>query len=198
MATTSPAPTTPLAADPFALGVTAGDPDATTVVLWTRLVGPDLPDAVDVVWETSTDGFATVQETGTVTATAAEGHSVHAVVPVAGPAGYRFRSGGFTSPVGRAAPAVPGEALRVAALSCQHFETGRYAAHRDVAEWEPDAVVFLGDFIYEGARRDVGGDVVRSHDGPEPTDLAGYRARYERYLSDDQLRARRGQSVRGG
>src|SRR5215218_5077663 len=175
--TTEPAPTTtPLAGDPFTLGVTAGDPDATSVVLWTRLVGAELPDAVDVTWETSTDDFATVASSATVTAMATDGHSVHVVVDVDGPVTYRFHAGGFTSAAGRAAPAVVGAAgLKIGAVTCQHFETGYYAAHGDLAEWAPDAVVFLGDFIYEGAARPVGADgVVRSHDGPEPTDIAGY------------------------
>ena len=51
--------------------------------------------------------------------------------------------------------------------------------------------MFLGDFIYEGAARPVGAGVVRSHDGPEPTDLAGYRARYAHYLADGDLQASR-------
>jgi phosphodiesterase/alkaline phosphatase D-like protein len=34
--------------NPFALGVTAGDPDATSAVLWTRLVGADLGDSTAV------------------------------------------------------------------------------------------------------------------------------------------------------
>jgi len=190
--TTSPPTTAALAGDPFVLGVNAGDPDPTSVVLWTRLVSDGLPEAVDVTWETSTDGFATVASSGAVTATAADGHSVHAVVDLNRAVSYRFQAGGYTSPVGRAAPAIVGAAgLKVAAVSCQHFETGYYAAHRDLAEWAPDAVVFLGDFIYEGAGRPIGGDVVRSHDGPEPTDVAGYRGRYAQYLADDQLQAAR-------
>jgi len=190
--TTEPVPpTSALTADPFALGVTAGDPDATSVVLWTKLTGDQLPDAVDVAWETSTDDFATVAASGMVTASAGDGHSLHVVAAVAGPVTYRFRAGGFTSATGRAAPAGPTASLKLAATTCQHFETGFYAAHRDLVEWAPDAVVFLGDFIYEGAARPVGGAVVRSHEGPEPTDLDGYRDRYARYLSDPDLLASR-------
>jgi alkaline phosphatase D len=190
--TTPPSTSAALPGDPFALGVTAGDPDATSVVLWTRLVGDGLPDAVDVMWETSTDEFATVASSGTATATAADGHSVHAVVDISGPVTYRFQAGGFTSPAGRAAPAVAGATgLRIAAATCQHFETGLYAAHRDLTEWAPDVVVFLGDFIYEGGGRPVGGQVLRSHDGPEPRDVAGYRGRYAQYLGDPQLQAAR-------
>ena len=190
-----PAPATVvLDVDPFALGVASGDPDATSVVLWTRLVGDGLPDDVDVTWEVAADAdFAPVTATGATTARATDGHSVHVTVELDGPVRYRFRVGDLTSPVGRAAPAPVGGAgdLRLASASCQHFETGYYAAHRDLAEWVPDAVVFLGDFIYEGGARPVADGRVRSHDGDEPEDLAGYRARYAQYLADRDLQAAR-------
>ena len=191
-ATEAPATTEPLAADPFLLGVGAGDPDATSVVLWTRLAGDALPEAVEVAWEVAGDeGFTDVIASGTATAQAADGHALHVVAGLDRPGWYRFHAGGFTSRTGRAAPAAVTEELRIAAASCQHFETGFYAAHRDVAEWAPDLVVFLGDFIYEGAARPVGDGVVRSHEGPEATDLSGYRARYAQYLADADLQASR-------
>jgi alkaline phosphatase D len=193
--TTSP----PLAANPFALGVASGDPDDHSAVLWTRLVGPPratLEDQVDVIWEVAADEeFGELTSSGTVPARAAEGHSVHVTVELDGPAWYRFRAGGWTSPVGRVAPTPDDsdeQTLRVAATNCQHFETGFYAAHRDAADWQPDLVMFLGDFIYENAPQPVGPDRVRSHEGDgEATDVAGYRARYAQYLSDPQLQASR-------
>ena len=192
-APTTAAPTTaPLPADPFRLGVASGDPDATSVVLWTRLVGTELPDTIDVTWELAVDDtFAEPLATGTVTASAAHGHSVHVVVELDGPVAYRFHAGGHTSRVGHAAPATARSSLKLAAASCQHWETGFYTAHRDLAAWRPDAVVFLGDFVYEGAAQPVGDDRVRAHDSPEPTDLTGYRARYALYLSDPDLQAAR-------
>ena len=199
-ATTTPATTTttPLAADPFALGVTSGDPDERSAVLWTRLLDSrrhPLDDEVDVVWEVATDErFTELISSGTVPARAAEGHSVHVTVELDGPAWYRFRAGGWTSPAGRVAPTPrPGgeHTLRLAATNCQNFENGFYAAHRDVAEWQPDLVMFLGDFIYESAARPTGPDRVRSHEGGEATDVDSYRARYAQYLSDPQLQASR-------
>ena len=160
-------------------------------MLWTRLVG-DLDDEVDVEWEIAADeGFTEVTANGTVTAVAADGHSVHVVADLDGPVWYRFRAGGFTSPVGRAAPTGSPSTLRLATASCQDWADGYYAAHRDIAEWAPDLVVFLGDFIYENAAAPVADGRVRAHDGPEPVDLAGYRARYVQYLSDPQLQASR-------
>jgi len=148
------------AGSPFALGVTSGDPDATSAVLWTRLVGGDLGNEVPVIWELAS--------------------------------WFRFRSGDWMSARGRVAPAPsePSE-LRIAAASCQHFESGFYAAHRDIAEWMPDLVMFLGDFIYESGGTAVGGDIVRSHDGGEIMMIDDYRARYAQYLSDEHLQASR-------
>jgi alkaline phosphatase D len=200
--TTAVATTTsvPLASDPFTLGVSSGDPDDHSAVLWTRLAGrrrQPLPEEVEVVWELADDeGFRRVHTSGTVPAAASDGHSVHVTVDLDGPAWYRFHAGGWTSPAGRVAPAPPatagdGGSLRLATASCQHFETGFYAAHRDIAEWQPDLVVFLGDFIYESARRPVGPGRVRSHRGGEAVDVERYRARYAQYLGDPQLQASR-------
>src|SRR4051794_12507762 len=181
--------------DPFTLGVCAGDPDASSAVLWTRLTAGDgaalAAGDVVVTWELARDpDFSAPIQSGDVVAAADDGHSVHVVVDVAAASWYRFRAGPWTSPVGRVAPAVGGT-VRLAATTCQHFETGFYAAHRDIAEWAPDLVMFLGDFIYEGASRPVGEDRVRSHRGDEPRDLDAYRDRYAQYLGDADLQAAR-------
>ena len=190
--------TGPFDGNPFALGVTSGDPDPTSAVLWTRLTrvdgsALDEPDT-PVVWEVAdNEEFRSAVSRGEVTAQADEGHCVHAVVDLAGPAYYRFTVGDWISPVGRVAPTPsdPRE-LRIAAASCQHFESGFYAAHRDIAEWAPDLVVFLGDFIYEYATDAFGEDIVRSHDSDEVMVVGEYRDRYALYLSDADLRASRG------
>ena len=187
-----------LPADPFALGIASGDPDTESVVLWTRLAplpleGGGMPsDDVPVVWEaSSTDDFATIAASGQEIAQAATGHSVHAIATL--PQGawfYRFRAGQYISPTGitRVAPTDAAE-VRFAAASCQHYETGYYAAHRDIAERAPDFMLWLGDYIYEGAGV-VGGDPTeRIHLGEEPTTVEQYRNRYARYKSDANLQA---------
>lgn len=176
---------------PFTLGVASGDPDATSVVLWTRLApaGP-MPDAdVAVRWELSaTETFDDLLAAGDTQARAADAHSVHVVVPIDADDDrfYRFRVGQHTSPVGRTrrAPSVV-DSVTFASASCQNYEHGYYAAHRDLAAQAPAFVVWLGDYIYEGN----GDTVVRSHDGPTPTDLAGYRQRYAQYKGDVDLQA---------
>ena len=77
-----------LASDPFRLGVASGDPDSTSVVIWTRLapepleIGAGMPPAAfPVQWEVASDErFASVIRSGTAMARPEEGHSVHVEV----------------------------------------------------------------------------------------------------------------------
>jgi len=200
IAPTTTEPGIELSGDPFTLGVASGDPDAVGVVLWTRLApdplqGGGMPaDDVPVTWEISaTDDFAEIAASGTEVATAAFGHSVHAIVPLEpGRWNYRFRVGEYISPVGvtQAAPAndVPVASVKIAVGSCQNYAHGYYAAHRDIAEQEPDFMVWLGDYIYEGAQSADDG-TGRTHLGIEPTTLPEYRDRYALYKADPQLQA---------
>jgi alkaline phosphatase D len=200
-ATTSPVPAVDLPGDPFTLGIASGDPDATSVVLWTRLApdplnGGGMPDGdIGVLWEVSASPeFEGIASSGITTATAGHGHTVHEIVPLdAGDWYYRFRVGDYTSPTGltRRAPA-PGEGVegvRFAAASCQDYADGQYAAHRDIAEQRPEFLVWLGDYIYESAGADGADPADRVHLGPEPTDLVTYRNRYARYKTDAHLQA---------
>ena len=80
-----------------------------------RLNGGGMPaDDVAVTWEVSdSPEFATIVATGVETATAAHGHSVHAIVPLdQGDWYYRFRVGDYTSPVGSTRPAPDAERRR--------------------------------------------------------------------------------------
>ena len=200
--TTSTIADVQLVGDPFTLGIASGDPDATSVVLWTRLApepytgGGMPPNDIDVLWEVSaTDDFAEIAFSGSETATAAHGHTVHAVAQLdQGDWFYRFRVGRYTSPVGITRPAPASDAplaqAKFAAASCQNFPAGYYAAHRDIAEQQPDFTVWLGDYIYEGAGVPFDPNATtREHIGEEPTTLDGYRNRYGQYKSDPQLQA---------
>src|SRR5262245_27831501 len=77
-----------LQSTPFTLGVASGDPNADSVVLWTRLApkysqedGGMPADNVDVQWVLANDDkLKDVVQKGTTTATPTLGHSVHVVV----------------------------------------------------------------------------------------------------------------------
>ncbi|WP_455362497.1 alkaline phosphatase D family protein [Streptomyces sp. SYSU K21746] len=183
---------------PFTLGVASGDPQPSSVVLWTRLAPEplaaeqQLPEVVEVEWVVAEDSALTrVVARGTAPASATLGHSVH--VPVGGlRAGtrywYAFKALGKTSRVGRTRTAPAGSVSRVrfAAANCQAFHDGYYAAHRGIAREDVDFVVHLGDYIYEHGP--VGGDHVRDHEGPAILTLADYRRRHALYKGDASLR----------
>jgi alkaline phosphatase D len=189
---------------PFQLGVASGEPDASGVVLWTRLAPSPLnADGhggvanadVTVDWQVSTDDrFTALVASGSVTATYASAHSVHVIaggLSADSDYYYRFRAQGHLSPVGRTrtAPALgtSGRDLVMAFTSCSHYEEGYFTAYRRMAEDNPGLVLFLGDYLYEyGATSGR----PRLHAGTtEIVTLADYRRRYAQYKSDPDLQA---------
>src|SRR6266852_4179881 len=170
-------------ADPFSLGVASGAPRRDGFVLWTRLApdplsanpatpggmtGGDVPVAYEIAGD---EAMRDIVRRGVADAEAAYGWSVH--TDVSGllpgrPYWYRFLCGDAVSRVGRAmtAPAAgaPVERIRFGFVSCANYEHGYFAAYRHLADENPDMVLFLGDYIYEGTQ--PGG--VRTHsDGIE-------------------------------
>lgn len=201
-----PAPARP-PGDPFGLGVASGEPDATSVVLWTRLATDPLADdglggvgnrATDVEWEIADDErFTRVVRRGRVRTGPEAGHSVHVEVPGLRPGRdyhYRFRVGRTVSDAGRTRTAPPPASMtpvHMAFTSCSQFEHGWFTAYRRMADERPDVLLHLGDYIYEyPAKYYVApGGNVRDHAGPETTTLAGYRQRLAQYHADADLQA---------
>jgi alkaline phosphatase D len=190
-----------LSGPPFTLGVASGEPLPRGVVLWTRLApDPQAPaggmpaSPVPVRWEVAHDErFAKVVARGTTTARPDAGHSVHVDVRGLEPSReyfYRFRADGEASPVGRTRTALPqgsDRRVRFAFASCQDYQDGLYTAHRHLADEDLDVVLWLGDYIYEGAPKPT---AFRQHEGSgEPLDLDGYRRRYATYKADVDLQA---------
>ena len=186
-------------ADPFSLGVASGDPDPSSVVLWTRLIGEGLADVQAVALDIARDDtFTDLLDSRLVDAPATHGHSVHHLatgLPADDWCWYRFRLGDHTSTAGRARTTPEAGSttpLRFAFSSCQNWESGAYGAHRLLAETDHDLFVWLGDYIYEygpGNTDLVTSTGLRIHDRPEVTDLDGYRSRYALYRSDPHLQA---------
>ncbi len=179
---------------PFTLGVMSGLHSPTEVVLWTRLDPELVPGSGDLRWEVATDpALGQVVASGTVAAGPDTDHCVKVLVGGLEPDRdhwYRFSADGQVSPVGRArtlpAPGSGADHLRLAFASCQNWGAGWYNAWAGIAAEDVDAVVWVGDYIYESgssinARR---ADTVGSAD-----DLASYRAKYRLYRSDPDLQA---------
>jgi alkaline phosphatase D len=186
-----------LATPTFPLGIASGDPNATSVVLWTQLA-PTASLRLSVEWEVAIDeGFRQIVTGGTHAVTAADGFSVHAIATglrADNQYFYRFRHDGKLSPVGRTKTAPSAQSsvgrLRFAVVSCQNYETGYWPVFDAIAADELDLIVHLGDAIYEGdpSTTALPG---RRHKAPQRPGglktLADYRSRWAQYRSDPAL-----------
>lgn len=186
--------------NPFALGVASGSPTHDSVVLWTRLVESGLDSRpVTVRWEVADDDkFTRIAQSGQHLTTADLGHSVHVELQNLLPDRwyfYRFMAGDAISSIGktRTFPKAGASAdkLKIAYASCQRWEAGYFTAYKHMLAEKLDAVLFLGDYIYE-----YPGNPVSAVRLPSSTSSLGfvltlddYRSRYAQYKSDVDLQA---------
>lgn len=183
---------------PFYHGVASGDPLPSAVVLWTRLTIPN-PASDSVYWEVATDTLFTNRvQSGVAPALESRDYTVKVDVRNLQPGTwyyYRFRHQNRFSIMGRTrtAPA-PGNQTpaRFAVASCSNYQDGFFNAYRDMVNSnEVDAVIHLGDYLYEYGINDFspGVDSSRLHQPPiEVLSLGEYRARHSHYKLDPDLR----------
>jgi len=196
LASCTPFPAVTPVDGPWDCGIASGLHSPTAAVLWARFA-PAALSTVDIGWEVASDPtFGSVVAAGTVT-TGPDTDGCAKVLAEGLAEGtrhwYRFRVGDRSSPVGHT-KTLPGsdevpDVTRLAVGSCQEFSSGFYPAWRAVAAADLDAVLFLGDYIYESA-----GEVsplwgVRDDPSEGAVDLATYRAKYRMYRTDPDLRA---------
>lgn len=193
-AAAQPAPAGPAR---FDHGVASGDPTGRGAILWTRTTGP-----ATLQWQVATDtAFAQVVRRGTVRTEAARDFTAKVDVTGLRPGRdyvYRFMSGGDASPVGRFRT-LPEQAddVVLAVVSCALHPGGLFNAYDAIAKLpRVDAVVHLGDYIYEygAGPADYGTAIgARLNRVPEPpheiVTLADYRLRHAQYKSDPDLQA---------
>jgi alkaline phosphatase D len=187
-----PAPT-----GPFLHGVASGDPLADAVILWTRVTLEGVASAM-VEWEMSTDPtFAAIAASGTATTDASRDWTVKVDatgLDAASTYYYRFTLMGTSdvSPIGRTrtAPSRSDDVarLRFAVCSCSSYSNGYFHGYKNIAaRADLDAVIHLGDYIYEHGTDSYGR--IREYDPPHEIEtLADYRRRYAYYREDPDLR----------
>jgi alkaline phosphatase D len=188
----------PPGAAAFRHGIASGDPEAHRVMLWTRVSGVGEP--VAVAWDVArdpdfTDIVSSDREPGesifSPTTEAARDYTFKVDVTGLEPATtyfYRFRVGDVLSPVGRTRTAPDGVAdrMRFALVSCSNYATGFFNAYKVIARRELDAVIHVGDYIYENGNPGS----LRPHDPPfEILTLEDYRRRHAQYRTDPDLQA---------
>lgn len=182
----------------FLQGVASGDPAADAVILWTR-VTPDVEGDITVSWEVATDSnFSQVVTNGQTVTNKNRDYTVK-VDAVELEAGqqyyYRFKAGETVSEIGqtRTLPEGSVASVKLAVMSCANFPAGYFNVYEMAAQQNDlDAVVHLGDYLYEYARGEyasehaveLGREVLPAG---ELFLLDDYRTRYSQYRSDASL-----------
>lgn len=182
----------------FLHGIASGDPTPSAVILWTR-VTPDTDGDVKVGWEIASDAnFTQMISNGETTTNADRDYTVKvdAIGLDSGTAYYyRFMSGEQVSSVGmtKTLPEGAVEQVKLAVMSCANFPAGYFNVYELAGQQEGlDAVVHLGDYIYEYGRggyasehaAELGREVLPAG---ELFTLSDYRTRYGQYRSDESL-----------
>ena len=190
---------------PFYHGVASGDPLNDRVIIWTRVTPENGTAApIEVMWKISTDKELTnVISAGTFVTDADRDYTVKIDVDGLMPEQtyyYAFEAMGKQSIVGRTKTAPAGDAdhLRFAVVSCNNYQDGYFNAFARIAErTDLDAVIHLGDYIYEYSatgddrfgRTPLLNAGLRLHEPDhEIVTLEDYRTRYAQYRLDNDLR----------
>ncbi len=202
---------------PFYHGIASGDPLPEAVVIWTR-VTPGNKEEVTVKWEMALDEhFSHIEATGEVTTFTERDFTVKVDVTNLRPGTYyyyRFEAFGIKSPIGRTktardvsrtGPAMftrrtspisaypsPNEEVKLAVVSCNNYEAGYFNAFARIAEIpDLDAVVHLGDYIYEYGVGHYGDTTLHRFHLPEHelVTLQDYRTRFAQYRLDPDMQA---------
>ncbi len=178
--------------EPFYHGVASGDPLSDAVIIWTRVTST--APSVDVDWYMALDtGMTQIVAQGLVTTDASKDYTVKVDVTGLDPYTtyyYDFKAEGRYSLRGRTktAPVGDTDSLRFAVVSCSSYDQGYFNAYQRIAlRNDLDAVIHLGDYIYEYEEGDFG--TVRQ---PVPQNeiitLSDYRMRHSHYKLDEDLR----------
>jgi len=182
---------------PFYHGVASGDPTEEGVWLWTRVTPEAQQDsAIAVSWRIGTDtALMDIVAQGIVSTDSSRDYTVK--VEVTGLDAdtyyyYEFSALEKNALRGRTKTAPSGavDHLRFGVVSCSNYEAGYFNAYARLAERNDlDAILHLGDYIYEYGTRVFGDSTIpRSVNSGETLTLAEYRARYSLYRLDPDLR----------
>ena len=184
----------------FRHGVASGDPLKDAVILWTRVSNAS-GESLKLNWQVARDeAMSDIVASGVAKTDADRDYTVKVDargLPSDALLYYRFAIGDNVSPVGRTRtlPAGSVDAARFAVVSCSNHPYGFFNAYRDIAEHDDlDAVIHLGDYIYEYGLGEYGTEraeaLGRIPDPPtEVVTLSDYRRRYAQYRSDPDLKA---------
>jgi len=181
----------------FLHGVASGDPTQSNIILWSR-ISNESAEMVEVDYTLSKDAdMENIIHQGTINTSAEKDYTLKIDVGdlEAGTTYfYQFIYKGEASPIGRTrTAAADDEHLRFGVVSCSDYQAGYFNVYRILSTRQDlDAVIHLGDYIYEYGKRTNSWDSLLMR-GYEPmheiVELIDYRTRYSFYRLDEDLQA---------
>ncbi|TCI93539.1 alkaline phosphatase D family protein [Tenacibaculum sp. M341] len=176
----------------FNQGVASFDPTNSQVIIWTRYNTDK--SSVKIVWQLAKDtDFKDIVRQGEVTTDTTRDYTLAIEIKdldenlklfyrfvniddkTSSPIGETLTFGNNTSEV------------KLAVASCSNYAAGYFNVYEAIKNSDADAVVHLGDYIYEYGEGTYG-----TFRNPEPAgeiiSLDDYRTRYRQYRSEDQLK----------
>lgn len=193
--------TSPTTKVEFLHGVASGDPLKDRVILWTRITPQDTSLRLEVVWEIATDDkFTQVINTGKVQTASAQDFTIKVDADKLKSGQtyyYRFKFGSVISSVGRTKklPETT-SSVQFAVCSCSNYPAGYFYVYKEMAKQEVDAIIHLGDYIYEYGKDGYAteeavklGRTLAADNDKEIIKLDDYRKRYALYHTDADLQA---------
>ena len=145
---------------PFYHGVASGDPLEDKVIIWTRVTPETSLNKIEVKWKISTSSdFKNIINDGVFITNKERDYTVKVDVNKLNPGTtyyYRFEAFGKESMVGRTKTIInSSDSLKLVAISCSDYQRGFFNAYGSLAnEKNIDAVIHLGDYIYEYKSRE--------------------------------------------
>ena len=176
----------------FTHSVASGDPTSNSVIIWTKL---SLNQGVEVTWQVSSDStFTTIAHEGKTQTNLTSDEIVKVDVTDLTSDQYyyyRFVYEDKSSPIGRTKtfPSSGMKDVKLGVVSCSNYEFGYFGAYHGLAEADLDAILHLGDYIYEYGPNKYGDtSFMRKHlPAHEIITLSDYRTRYAQYREDEGL-----------
>ncbi|MFZ6818962.1 alkaline phosphatase D family protein [Undibacterium sp. Ji22W] len=187
----------------FEHGIASGDPLSDRVIIWTRVTPSLNYDGRDfeITWQVASDDqFSKIVKSGNVVTNAGRDFTVKVDVTGLSPNTvyfYRFNFDSRISPVGRTKTLPVGnvQQVKLAVVTCSNYPAGYFHVYAEVAKLaDIDAVIHLGDYIYEYPRDGYASQDAASlnrlvEPKTEIITLTDYRSRYAIYRADSDLQA---------
>ncbi len=181
---------------PFYHGVSSGDPTQNEVILWTRITPSQIKEH-EVKWKLSSDSLQNnILQLGTIKTDSLKDYTVKVLASNLKPNTYywySFEYEGNESIIGRTKTLSENtnDPINLIGISCNAYEGGYFNAFKVIGERKEkiDAVVHLGDYIYESF---IPKYIKKADRVPLPKKelitLEDYRIRYAQYHLDSNLR----------